>query len=436
MNCRSPFGLRRGFVAGPLLTAISEVSRGSIDTCAIVPVTTARVVCANYRAIVHDFPQVFGAAARQRQPLPESCPACARDQRLCPEAINAWLIRNAAWISAAQVADNPVNSPISTGSETRTGYRPPEYGRAMVVPVDIPPDGTGAGLLDLKGCGVADGKVPSQALYANGLEYLGYALADFFYGWLLDDLFARTVPGYATVPVYAVIDLGFDVVNGWHGTGPAGLHVRRAHRRRHETEGLPYSGSDQERVMLHMELLLRNFGLTTAGPGTAYHLGDADDPDQLYYNGRKLAAKTPLELAKTDRIVQAIRSAAAARLEVVNVQLVDEPDWASKTAQIYDFGQVNVRRSFANPLANPIINGVFQAGRIIEVADPSFVQPDAQYRLDADLCGRHSANAYGFFAAQGFRSMGAAFGQGAVEALLRIARVKAMGRDYRRMQPH
>lgn len=434
MSCRSPFGLQRRFVDGPLLAAIDAVSGGTIDTCAIVPVTTAKVVCANYRAIMHDFPQVFSPGARQRNPVPGSCPSCERHQRLCPEAINAWLVRNAAWISAAQVADNPVNTPISTGSETRTGYRPPEYGRAMVVPVDIPPDGPGAGLLDLKGCGVAAGKLPSQALYANGLEYLGYALADFFYGWLLDDLFARTVPGYATVPVYAVIDLGFDVLNGWHGTGPAGLHVRRAHRRRHETEGLPYSGSDQERVMLHMELLLRNFGVTTAGPGTAYHLGDADDPDQLYYNGKKLTVQTELERAKAARIVHAIRSAAAERLEVVNVQLTDAPDWANKTAQLYDFGQVNVRRRFVNPLTNPVINGVYQAGRIVEVADPSFVQPDARYGLDPDLCGRHSANAYGFFAAQGFRSMGASFGQGAVEALLRIARAKAMGRDYRRMQ--
>ena len=50
--------------------------------------------------------------------------------------------------------------------------------------------------------------------------------------------------------------------------------------------------------MLHMELLLRNFGVTTAGPGTAYHLGDADDPDQLYYNGKKLTVQTELERAK------------------------------------------------------------------------------------------------------------------------------------------
>ena len=355
---------------------------------------------------------------------------------MCPEAINAWLIRNAAWVSKAQTGDNWVNSPITTGTETRIGYRPFEYGRAMVVPVDTPPNAqsgqAGAGLLDIKGCGVAIGKTPSNAMYANGLEYLGYAIADFFYGWIIDDIFARTVPGYATVPVYAVLDLGFAITDGWHGDGPAGLHVRRAHRRQHETEGLPYSGSDHERVMLHVELLLRNFGLTTAGPGTAFHLGDAAEPDQLLYNGKPMKNETRQEQDKTRRIVAAIRNAAAARLEVINVQLTDMPSWEPKSAQIYDFGQVNVRRRFVNPVCNPVINGVFQAGRIVEPTDPGFVQPDPRFALDADLCGRASVNAYGFFAAQGFRSMGDAFGQREVETMLRMARVRAMGRDYRR----
>lgn len=432
MSCGSqpPLGLKRRFLGGALIDRIEAVSTGTIGCESVVEVETARVVCANYDAIVRDFPHIFGPDAQYPEKSVD-CVTCTPAKRPCPSAINAWLVRNAGVVSRQQAEPNTVNSSISHVQSERVAYRPPGYGRALVVPVDSPAVPGTAGFLDLKGAGVAPGRTPSQSLYSNGLEYLGYAIADFFYGWLIDSIFARTFPDYGTVPVYAVIDLGFDIVDGWHGTGAAGLHVRRAHTRPVDTPWLPSSGSDRERLMLHIELLLRTFGLTTAGPGTAFDISDDPDDPKLQYNGKSIRLRTELEIEKAKRLETVIRESGGQRLEMANVQLTNETCWENKSARMYDFGQVNARRDFVHPMANPVLNAALQVGRILSPADASFVRPNRAIAVDPYLCDRHSVNAYGFFCAQAFRSMGERFGQHEVETLLRLARLRAFGKSPR-----
>ena len=303
------------------------------------------------------------------------------------------------------------------------------------MPIDAPAKEGQAGYLDLKGAGVAPGRTPSHRAYSNGLEYLGFAIADFFYGALVDAIFARTLPGYQVLPVYAVIDLGFDVVDGWLGTGPAGLHVRRAHSRPTPEECLPRSGTDREKLMLHVELLLRAFGLSTTGAGTAYKFADANQGDELVYSGVAVDVKNELERQKAAEIAEVIRASGGSRLEVTNVQLTSEGNWADKTLQMLDFGQMNAYREFTNPVANLIRDGALRVGRIVSPDQASFVRPNSRVAVDPNLCNRHSVNAYGFYAAQAFRRSGDSFGQNdsfdqpRVEAMLRIARLKAMRRD-------
>jgi hypothetical protein len=48
---------------------------------------------------------------------------------------------------------------------------------------------------------------------------------------LIDEIFRRAAPWFWTVPVYGVVDLGFDARTRDGERVPAGLLVRRAHRR-------------------------------------------------------------------------------------------------------------------------------------------------------------------------------------------------------------
>lgn len=428
------------FSSGPLVRDIGQVSSGRIAEDTVVSVRNAEVICANYRAIVHDFPQVFGTEALRANPL-MGCDACAASNRLCPQAINDWLIRNAAFVSRQQALPNTVNSPIALGDVVRTAYRPPDYGRAVVVPIDAPESEQGARFLDLKGAGVASGIIPSHKSHSNGLEYAGRALSDFLYGWLIDTIFSRTFPGYHVVPVYAVLDLGFDIVDGTQGTAPAGMHVRRAHARPTPEEWRPMSGSERERLMLHVELLLRKYGLSTTGAGNAFRLADATHGDELIRQGVVHSVTTDLEREKAARIARAIRAGGTDQcLEIINVQLASDASWSDKSLQIFDFGHIRAERDFGNPITNLIRNGVWEIGRVVSPQDAPFVRPSREFAVDPYLCNRRCVDALGFYAVQAFRSLakpelqgrrkGRYFDQRAVQTLLRVARLKGLRRSF------
>ena len=411
----------------PLINSISQVSSGPIEEDELAPVHGAKVVCANYHAIVHDFPQIYSDEARRKNPLP-GCASCASSGKMCTKAIDAWLIRNAAFISKQQTLPNPVNSLIQIdGNSLRRAYRPPDYGRAVVVPIDTPAQAGEAGYLDLKGVGVAPGKLPSHEPHSSGLEYLGNAIVDFFYGWLVDTIFARVCPGYHVLPVYAVLDLGFDIVGGGYGVAPAGMHVRRAHSR--PFPHLPLSGSAREKLMVHVELLLRFFGLTTSNFVTAYELSAGDTGQVLRCSGHPIPVETDVERQKAAHIIDVIQKSGGISLDMLNVQLTNDGDWDEKRLEIFDFGHVNAARDFAAPLANPIRDGALRVGRIILPTQPQFVRPNPEVAVNTDFCNRELANAYGFYAALRFRHAHKHFDQRRVESLLRLARLKALGRD-------
>lgn len=426
-GCGAPLRAFGRCSGAPLIHDIAQVSSESCAQDEFVRVRGARVACANYRALLHDFPHVFGAEARRRSPLP-GCDSCADAGKLCIKAVNAWLIRNSAFISRQQLQPNEVNSPVDIDpGEVRRGYRPPEYGRAAVVPIDSETRGSEARYLDLKGIGIAAGKVASHQPHSSGLDYLGNALVDFFFGWLIDTIFARTCPSYHVVPVYAVLDLGFDIVGGPFGAAPAGLHVRRAHARPFPT--LPLSGSAHEKLMIHVEMMLRLFGLTTTNYLTSYRLRDGDTDPKLVRLEGPLTVETDAEKRKAATLIEAIRNSGGNSLEVLNVQSTDEGDWERKTFEIYDFGHVRSERRFTAPFANPIRDGALRIGRITSPGQPSFVQPEPGMAIDIDLCDRESANAFGFYTAAKIRHSPKNCSQRTVETILRLARLKVMRRD-------
>ncbi len=182
---------------------------------------TARVVFANYALIRHDFPALRGASTT---------------------AIDAWLVEHGAVISVGQA--------------------PPMYGRAVVMPVP-------GGLLDVKGAGVETGVTPTRNWHQNGLLMLGAGIGSAGFQDLIHNVFRDARSELWCVPEYAILDLGFDVRLMDGGTEPACILLRRAHRRQRGGGDLPDAGSVEEQVKLEIELLLRQYGITSCTSWTA-----------------------------------------------------------------------------------------------------------------------------------------------------------------------
>lgn len=411
----------------PLIDDIAQVSNGPIEEDELVRVDAAKVVCANYQAIIRDFPQIFGADARRENPLP-GCARCAASGDLCSKAIDEWLLRHAAFVSKQQTFPNSVNTPIRvTSGPPVKAYRPPHYGRSAIVPIGSAGLSGHAGYLDLKGVGVASGMTPSHKIHSNGLEYLGNALVDFFFGWLVDTVFARSCPTYHVVPVYAVLDLGFDLIDGGYGQSPAGLHVRRAHSRPYPI--LPLSGGDEEKLSMHVEMLLRYYGLTTSGYLTTFELEETDAGRTLICARKPVPVETDAERRKAEQLITIMLESGVDHMDILNVQSTNGGNWEQKRIEIFDFGHVKAVRDFSVPLANPIRDGALRIGRVVSPAHSAFVRPNREVAVDPDLCDREAASAFGFFAATRFRNAPKHFDRSTVELMLRLGRLKALGRD-------
>ncbi len=309
----------------------------------------------------------------------------------------------------------------------RIGRQP--YGRALVLPIDeCPPSGI-AGLLDIKGAGVAPGLEPAHALPQQWSRIRrAPPLADFFYGWLVDRILERTVPGYCTVPVYAVIDLGFDIVNGHHGTGRRDCMSEGLMQERKAAvkSGLP--AETREKVILQIEFILRSHGITTARTGTSFSVAQEDDVEILRYGKQPVVCKNQREEERASEIIELIRGS---RLEIINIQLAQGADWHRRTAQFVDLGHVNVRRRFSYPIASQARDGLLGIGRILMPGDVRFVAPDPHVAVDPELCDRHVVNACGLYAAQAFRSPTSAFGSRDIEIFLRLGIARALRQAWR-----
>jgi len=194
------------FPAGPLLRRIEELAPDGLTPERALQVAGARAALLDRALLEHDFPFL-----REETHL-------AR-----------FLVEHAAFVSRPQARQSAVNSPIATTGIETTAYRPPDYGRAFVLPVLR--NGRPAGLLDVKGAGVAPRRRPSLAPHASGLMFLGEALREAVYTRLVDAALRHAGLRCRALPVYGVVDLGFDAYLPNGRSLPAGLLVRRAHRR-------------------------------------------------------------------------------------------------------------------------------------------------------------------------------------------------------------
>lgn len=220
-------------VASPPLRDPTKLWEATTEN--VVKITTARVTLADYDLIRRDFPEVSAFSN---------------------QAIDDWLIRNTAFVSKQQAAQQSVNTPISTSAEERMAYRPREYARAHVFAIDT------GGLIDAKGTGSLN---PSGGSHNNGLATLGDMIREYAYEKLINAIFQRH-GGFETVGSYAVIDYGFEIKHPDGGTSRAGTVLRQAHTRYHGSNVAQKHG--QAAMLPHhkqreVELFLRRFGISS-----------------------------------------------------------------------------------------------------------------------------------------------------------------------------
>ncbi len=329
----------------------------------------ARVALLDRALLQHDFPflRTRGDAASER----------AVETRLA-----RFLLEQAAFVSRRQARQTAVNTAIATTGAEVVAYRPPDYGRALVFPVAA--NGRPAGLLDVKGAGVAPRRRPSLAPHASGLMFLGEALREAVYARLVDAALRHAGLRCRTLPVYGVIDLGFDAYLPGGRTLPAGLLVRRAHRRPGCRGGLKHPGSPLVPLELGLELALRRYGLTSAGPMTHVEIaasGTANGGIAVRWSG------TPLRLRRGEQreIAAAVGfTGGTLRLEGTNIQLTREAEtYRGRRArpQILDFGAWRARARFEHPLASLVALRLLRLGEVVRPEDPRYVQPDPRLGL-------------------------------------------------------
>ena len=375
-NPTAPAGRRR-FPSGPLLRRIADLDEPEVKAEEVLCISGARVVFCDETLLVHDFPELAERQLVARDPALARLSVSARRQAV-RRLRHDWLVWHAALISKSQAAATTVSTPIATHT-TVTAYRPPRYGRALVTSLEhtnTRGERPARGLLDLKGAGVAPGKTPHLGAYGSGLSSLYRILSDTFYQWLLDEIFARAAPSLWTVPVYGVLDLGFDLLTS--PPTPVGLQIRRAHRRPRSAIELPRTGSKEEVLKLEVELLLRHYGLTSCTQGTSITVGP--------HRGRLQAHHGPVEIPLSPQEEANLRALTGIERETVhfdgvNVQLTREVELSPPAAQLLDFGQYSVRDAFEQPLASLVRDRRALLGRIVWPDSPHYVQPDPRVRL-------------------------------------------------------
>jgi hypothetical protein len=348
----------------PAVRVIEELDDPGVREDSVFRLSSARVVFADLTALLHDFPELG----------PLNAETAARADR--------WLLEHAALVTARQVAQTDVNTPIPVAGPERRVFRPTQYGRAIVVP-------TPGGLLDIKGVGVAPDRVPSVRLHESGLVQLGEAIQELLLQWIIDAILGHATDGrFCSLPAYALIDPGFDVRTVDGRLVPAGLLVRRAHRRPKYGIELPVPGSPEELVKFEIEMLLRQYGVTSCNIGTTLELSAKTGEPAIHYgqfSPLPFGRLTSAEQAMVRRLTRYQDDDVPRRFEVVNIQLCREIGVDPSRATIVDFGHFGLRARFEHPVVSPVRGRLLRWGGAIWPDSPHFVQPHPRLAITTTL---------------------------------------------------
>ncbi|MDT7809655.1 MAG: hypothetical protein QOJ70_3468 [Acidobacteriota bacterium] len=362
----------RTFQPGPLLRHVDELEAKGVKCETILRLPRARVVFVNRAALQHDFPHLRDEALEAEHPELRALGGAAREQAR-REILSAWLSARCAFISRRQASQTLVNTHIETSDETITAYRPPRYGRALVLPLDGQEGGAGPGLIDVKGVGAAPKFEVGFKPHGSGLMKLGDAFREVIFQELVGLILKKAGMGCLPLPHYGVLDLGFDVVKKTGEGEPAGMLARRAHRRYEYSKGAKEPGSPLVSYELALEFLLRRHGITSVSPATTIELDMRDGATAIRYGYFDMQ----YEEANLQRL-RAITGFDKGRMVIdgVNLQFTKEIETGMPYPQLLDFGGYGTRERFKNPVVSLVADRLMRLGEIIHTDDPRFTQPD------------------------------------------------------------
>ena len=391
----------------PVPSAIdSYADAAAVDQ--VCQVSTARAFLTDHARLQADFPQLRQHILLADNPELRTLAEPARTA-VCRQVADRWLVASAAVVSGAQVApeagEKDVNTSIVTTGQPRGVRRPPRYGRACIAevsPVSVGVDGLaepvrirGGGELDLKGVGVATGRYPIRGDYSDGLLALREALQEYVVGRLLDEVFTHGGAAVRALPQYGVIDTGFDGFTAAGVRFPAGILVRRAHVRDLESD-LPRGGSEEERLTIVTELLLRRYGLSSS-KWDAFVVRKDGDTLRVYSGDTPTEHSHALVSCLVDHFGFTLPFVA----DRINIQMDAAVD-GTAVRQVLDFGHYGARSAFDRALVSPVRDRPMTWGGMLLPTDDCYVQPDPALAMSGrwwrEAC-RPRAQLFGEFAA-------------------------------------
>ncbi|MFN0213870.1 MAG: hypothetical protein ACKVT2_06400 [Saprospiraceae bacterium] len=395
MHTSKIYNIGEGFAPGPILSAIDDLDQSGVMPETVLRVVGARVVYANYPLLQHDFPQLKDAALEKEYPRLKSLEGNAKKKAISHK-IDEWLVRNTAFVSQSQASQSIVNTPIATGNERVTAFRPPGYGRALVFSVEENDKGLLLGddrkkpayenrLIDVKGTGVAPHLKPFNGEHSNGVYRLGYAFYELIIQELLQRIFRHSGSSIQILPIYSLIDLGFDEQNDWMHNSPAALMVRRAHRRPKDSGGLYPYGSDGPQVQLAIELLLRKYGITSINEVTTIKINKVERQLQIYYGSQHIDFFNEDQKSEIEKVSHYKDGMGEILFEGINIQHTREIGLNPTQATLVDFQSYSTQENFSNPVLSLVSDMLLRWGGTIWPGQDGFVLPDPELRIPYHL---------------------------------------------------
>lgn len=389
------YAFGQNFAPGPILTSIDDLDQKNVKAEKVIRVLGARVVYANYPLLQHDFPQLSDNVFLEVYPQLKKLEPKERQKIIC-QKIDAWMIRNAAFISERQTRQTDVNKPIKLGTETVTAFRPPAYGRALVFSLEENEKGILIGedhlmpktenrLLDVKGTGVAPDKTPSDAAHSSGLYRLGYALVELTLHELFSRILKHSKSHFQTLPIYGILDLGFTNKTSWMKNGATAMMLRRAHRRAENPGGLYKYGSEGQQVQLAAEQLFRKYGITSVNEVTTIKVWRENGELKINYGEQAIDFFSKEQMAEIERVSHHKEGMGPIYYDGVNVEHTREISLDPPSATLIDFESYSAKEVFENPILSLVSDKLLRWGGTVWPHQAGFVRPDPNLKIPFDL---------------------------------------------------
>jgi hypothetical protein len=184
------------------------------------------------------------------------------------------------------------------------------------------------------------------------------------------------------VNIYAVLDLGFRMKGNGGFLIPAGAVIRRAHQRPAANIERPDYGTEQHRIKLAIEFILRHFGMTSCAPDPQFRIWREGDRLRSLFRG----ALDKIPSAALERFLIRRSLQAPVTFDLINVQLARGATFTPFSATLVDFGQYDFNdKRFVNPLGCWVENRPLNWGGFIDANSRYWIQPNPEIAVDGEL---------------------------------------------------